>query len=152
MNKQDTELVINTMTGVITFRNEENDAQVTSFPISRRHATMIENGEISAANVCAAIKAKMMANEKFSFDEYAEGLRRLNMRKSALHIDPPKVQLSDRSDEMVDDSDIEKAAKETETAESEKAVEEAPVKRRSYTRRIKADEVKIDDSDIGVEK
>lgn len=148
--KQDSELIINIATGVVTFRNEETDAQVTSYPISRRHATMIENGDLPAARVCAAIKAKMMANEKFDFDEYAEGLRKLNVRKSALHAEPPKQELSDRSEEMVSDDEIE-AAKAQE-GEAGEAPAESTAKRRPYTRRVKADEVKLGDSDLGLDK
>lgn len=109
--KKDSELVINIDTGVIAFRNQENDAHCNCFPISRKHAEMVEKGSLPVATLVAAIKEHLREKRDFNFDTYIEERRKLNVRKSAMHVEEPKPELADRSDEMVSDADIEKAEK-----------------------------------------
>ena len=110
MAKADTELVINIDTGVITFRNEENDTHCNCFPIKREHAAMVDRGELEVKTLVDAIKKHIGEKKSFDFDSYLAERRKLNVRHTALHVDPPKPELADRSDEMVSDAEI-KAAK-----------------------------------------
>lgn len=131
MAKADTELVINIDTGVITFRNEENDAHCNCFPIRREHAALVEKGELDVATLVAAIKQHIHDKKGFDFDTYLAERRKLNVRHTALHVDPPKPELADRSDELVTDAEIKAAKKKagTEAHQPEKksgdAVDEA---------------------------
>lgn len=112
MAKADTELVINIDTGVITFRNEENDAHCNCFPIRREHAAMVENGELDVKTLVDAIKKHIGERKSFDFDSYLNERRKLNVRHTALHVDPPKPELADRTDELVSDAEIAAAKKE----------------------------------------
>lgn len=107
----DTELVINIDTGVVTFRNEENDAHCNCFPIKHEHAQMLERGELDVATLVAAIKKHVGEKKEFDFDSYLAERRKLNVRHTALHVDPPKPELRDRSAELVSDDDIKEAKK-----------------------------------------
>ena len=109
MANPDTDLVINIDTGVITFRNEENDAHCNCFPIKREHAGMVERGELDVATLVDAIKKHVGEKSQFDFDSYLVERRKLNVRHTALHVDPPKPELRDRSDELVSDDDIRNA-------------------------------------------
>lgn len=106
MAKADTELVINIDTGVITFRNAENDEHCNCFPIRREHAAMVEKGDLDVATLVAAIKQHVRDKKDFDFDSYITERRKLNVRHTALHVDPPKPELSDRTDELVSDAEI----------------------------------------------
>ena len=107
----DTELVINIDTGVITFRNEENDAHCNCFPIRCEHAQMIERGELDVATLVAAIKKHIGEKQSFDFDSYLAERKKLNVRHTALRVDLPKPELRDRSDELVSDDDLKDAKK-----------------------------------------
>lgn len=125
MAKADTELVINIDTGVITFRNAENDEHCNCFPIRREHAAMVEKGDLDVATLVAAIKQHVRDKKDFDFDSYITERRKLNVRHTALHVDPPKPELSDRSDEIVSDAEIRAAKKEA--AKEKASAEPDPV-------------------------
>jgi hypothetical protein len=120
MAKTDTELLINIDTGVITFRNDTNDTHCNCFPIRREHAAMVEKGELDVATLVAAIKQHVRDKQDFDFDAYIAERRKLNVRHTALHVDPPKPELADRSDELVSDAEIKAAKKDATTAKGAK--------------------------------
>ena len=116
MAKADTELVINIDTGVITFRNEENDAHCNCFPIRREHAAMVESGELDVKTLVEAIKKHIGERKSFDFDSYLNERRKLNVRHTALKVEPPAPKLADRTDELVSDAEIAAVKKEAEAA------------------------------------
>ncbi len=115
----DTELVINIDTGVVTFRNEENDAHCNCFPIKREHAGMVERGELDVATLVDAIKKHVGEKSQFDFDSYLVERRKLNVRHTALHVDLPRPELRDRSEELVSDDEIKSAKKARRTAKKD---------------------------------
>lgn len=131
MAKTDSDLVINIDTGVITFRNAENDEHCNCFPIKREHAAMVENGELDVGVLVAAIKRHLAKETDFNFDNYIAERMKLNVRKTALRVDAPKPELKDRTDEMVSDADIAAVKKEAtdsgkkKTAKKQSVVDEA---------------------------
>lgn len=112
MAKTDSDLVINIDTGVITFRNAENDEHCNCFPIKHEHAAMVESGELDVGVLVAAIKRHIAKEQDFDFDKYIAERMKLNVRKTALHVDAPKPELKDRTDEMVSNADIAAVKKE----------------------------------------
>ena len=125
MKKTDSELLINIDTGVITFRNDTNDSHCNCVPISRKHAELVENGELPVATVVAAIKSHLREKRDFDFDAYVEERRKLNVRKSAMRVEERKPELSDRSGEMVSDAEIDAAKKSGEEQDGGGLVEQA---------------------------
>ena len=127
MAKTDTEQVINIDTGVITFRNDENDTHCNCFPIRREHAAMVENGELEVAILVAAIKQHVRDKKDFDFDSYIKERRKLNVRHTALHVDPPKPELPDRSDELVSNAELKKAMEAAAAAENPSKIKDDAV-------------------------
>lgn len=111
----DTPLVYNFDTGVVAFRNGENDTQCNCVPIRREHALMLERGEISTQALSAAIKEHLKEKRDFDFDKYIEERRKLNVRKTALRTETPAPELKNRDGELLSDTEI-AAAQEAETA------------------------------------
>ena len=128
MNNNNTPLVINIDTGVISFRTNENAEQCNCRPISHKHAKMVEDGELEINALLAAIKKHMMSADDFDYDKYADERRRLNVRHSALHADDRKKVEDASADEYVTDEEIKDATEKHDDA-VEAAVKETSTKR-----------------------
>lgn len=131
-DNNNTPLVINIDTGVISFRTEENAAQCNCRPISYKHAKMVESGELEIKALLAAIKKHMMSAEEFDYDEYAAERRKLNVRHSALHADDRKKVEDADAGEYVTDEEIKDAEEKPDDA-VEAAVNEVSDDRRGGT-------------------
>ena len=132
MNENNTPLVINVDTGVISFRTEENAAQCNCRPISYRHAMMVESGELELKPLLAAIKKHMMSADDFDYEDYAAKRKLLNVRHTALHADD-RVKVEDaKKEDYISDEEIAESAEETGDA-VDAAVNEVSEDRRGKT-------------------
>lgn len=106
----DCKYLINMKDGRLVFRNEETDKQVNLKPVPDSVVKMIMRGEVSERDVINAISAKMKESGDFDFQAYVAELAKLNVRVSNPQEGARKVELKDRSDEMVGADEIKAAA------------------------------------------
>lgn len=144
----DTPLVINIDTGIIAFRTEENALQCNCRPISKRHAQMVESGELELKALLAAIKKHMMSAEDFDYDKYADERRKLNVRHTALHADDRETVKDADASEYVSDAEVEDAKQTTDDAVDAAAREVESAAPKARSRQKKAQAAQVEKSDL----